>query len=260
MSWPRSTGAGGTAATVERSRRTAPATGDPRQGADQQGADQRADKQGDEWPDEQVVARVLAGERALYEVLMRRHNQRLFRVVRGVLRDDDEAADVMQEAYVRAYRGLAGFRHEASFVSWVTRIALHEAFARQRRARRLRPLTGDGGDDGHGNARDGAPDPERAAGNRELREALRREVERLPEGLRAVFVLREVEELSTREAAHALDISEENVKVRLHRAKALLRERLDDQLGREARQLYLFAGRACDAVVAAVMARLDLPA
>jgi RNA polymerase sigma-70 factor (ECF subfamily) len=213
-----------------------------------------ASREGD---DAAVVARVVAGELWLFEVLMRRHNQRLFRVLRAVLREDDEAADVMQEAYLRAYRELPRFRGEASFVTWLTRIALHEAFARLRRSRRLRPLGAPGEDAPSLPApRDPAPDPEHATGNRELREALRRELERLPEGLRAVFVLREVEELSTREAAQALTISEENVKVRLHRAKALLRQRLDEQLGREARQLYLFAGPACDAVVAAVLTRL----
>jgi RNA polymerase sigma-70 factor (ECF subfamily) len=210
-----------------------------------------------EWDDDAVVARVVAGEIALYEVLMRRHNQRLFRILRAVLREDDEATDVMQEAYVRAYRELPRFRGEASFVTWITRIALHEAFARLRRSRRLRPLAALVADEAAAAApRDPAPDPERTAGNHELREALRRELERLPEGLRAVFVLREVEELSTRETAQALEISEENVKVRLHRAKALLRQRLDERLGSEARQLYLFAGRACDRVVSAVLARI----
>jgi RNA polymerase sigma-70 factor (ECF subfamily) len=210
-----------------------------------------------DWDDDTVVARVVAGEVGLYEVLMRRHNQRLFRLLRAVLREDDEAIDVMQEAYVRAYRQLSRFRGDSSFATWLTRIALHEAFARLRRSRRLRPLVAlAGGDDAVTAPRDPAPDPERAAGNRELREALRRELERLPAGLRAVFVLREVEELSIRETAEALEISAENVKVRLHRAKAMLRRRLDDQLGSEARQLYLFAGRACDGVVAAVFARI----
>lgn len=203
--------------------------------------------------DEEVVARVLAGDTALFEILMRRYNQRLFRIARGILADDAEAEDVMQEAYMRAFRELAGFRGEARFATWLTRIAAHEALARARKRRRLVPI--DGGE---------PPDPpapttgpERETANRELQAVLRDAVEALPDPLRAVFCLREVEGLSSEQTADALGITAENVRVRLHRAKLGLRQRLDQRIGREVRRLYLFDGPRCDRVVAGVFARLS---
>jgi RNA polymerase sigma-70 factor (ECF subfamily) len=212
--------------------------------------------------DEEVVARVLAGDAPLFEILMRRYNQRLFRVARAILGDDDEAEDVMQEAYVRAFHELGGFRGEARFSTWLTRIAVHEALARGRKRRRLAPvpLPAESGGDGEGPPEPPATgadaDPERAAANRELAEALRAAVESLPEPWRAVFVMRDVEGLSTEETAAALGITPENAKVRLHRARAALRRHLDDRIGREVRRLYLFHAPRCDRVVATVFARL----
>lgn len=215
--------------------------------------------------DAEVVARVLAGETALFEIVMRRHNQRLFRVARGIVTDDSEAEDVLQEAWVRAFRALAGWRGEASVATWLSRIAAHEALARVRRGRRLVAMDGGRGAAGGGSGREppDPPDPrdrgaapERSAENRELHAALRATLDELPEPLRSVFVLREVEGLSSRETAEVLDISPENARVRLHRAKAELRRRLDDRLGREVLRLYLFDGSRCDRVVAHVLGRL----
>jgi RNA polymerase sigma-70 factor, ECF subfamily len=202
--------------------------------------------------DEEVVARVLAGDASLFEILMRRYNQRLFRIARGILADDAEAEDVMQEAYVRAFRELAGFRGEARFATWLTRIACHEALARARKRRRLVPIEGGGPPDPPAQT----PGPEREMENRELQAVLQQAVEALPEPLRAVFCLREIEGLSTEEAADALDLSVENVRVRLHRAKRSLRQALDQRMGREVRRLYLFDGPHCDRVVEGVFARL----
>lgn len=202
--------------------------------------------------DEEVVARVLAGDASLFEILMRRYNQRLFRIARGILADDGEAEDVMQEAYVRAFRELAGFRGEARFATWLTRIACHEALARARKRRRLVPLAAGGPPDPPAEA----PGPERELQNRELHAVLQEAVEALPDPLRAVFCLREVEGLSTEEAADAMGLTVENVRVRLHRAKRSLRDALDQRIGREVRRLYLFDGARCDRVVEAVFARL----
>jgi RNA polymerase sigma-70 factor (ECF subfamily) len=208
--------------------------------------------------DEEVVERVLAGDSSLFEILMRRYNQRLFRVARSILADDAEAEDVMQDAYVRAYRELAGFRGEARFATWLTRIAVHEALARARKRRRLVPIAAsvDGRE---------PPDPpaltrspEREAENGELRAVLQETVEALPDPLRAVFCLREIEGLTSEQIADAVGISIENVRVRLHRAKAALRQKLDDRMGREMRLLYLFDGACCDRVVEGVFARLAL--
>jgi RNA polymerase sigma-70 factor (ECF subfamily) len=205
--------------------------------------------------DEEVVVRVLAGDASLFEILMRRYNQRLFRVARGILADDAEAEDVMQEAYMRAFRELASFRGEARFSTWLTRIACHEALARARKRRRLVSLAPiDGGEPPDPPSE--ASGPERQLENRELHAVLREAVELLPDPLRAVFCLREIEGLSTEQTADALDLSVENVRVRLHRAKRGLRQTLDDRIGREVRRLYLFDGARCDRVVERVFARL----
>jgi len=202
--------------------------------------------------DEEVVARVLAGDTLPFEILMRRYNQRLFRVARGILADDAEAEDVMQEAYVRAFRELATFRGEARFSTWLTRIACHEALARARKRRRLVRI----GDGEPPDPPTEAAGPDREMENRELHTVLREAVEVLPDPLRAVFCLREVEGLSTEQTADALGLTAENVRVRLHRAKRSLRQRLDDRIGREVRRLYLFDGLRCDRVVEGVFSRL----
>jgi len=210
--------------------------------------------------DEEVVERVLAGDTSLFEILMRRYNQRLFRVARGILADDAEAEDVMQEAYLRAFRELAGFRGEARFATWLTRIACHEALARAHKRRRLVPITGSGGGDGGEPPEPPAetPGPERDLENRELQALLRAAVDVLPDSLRAVFCLREIELLSTEQTADALGLTAENVRVRLHRAKRSLRQTLDQRIGCEVRRLYLFDGPHCDRMVENVFAGLLL--
>lgn len=203
--------------------------------------------------DEEVVERVLAGDASLFEILMRRYNQRLFRVARSILADDAEAEDVMQESYVRAFRELAGFRGEARFSTWLTRIACHEALARARKRRRLVPIDG-GGEPPAPPSETGGP--ERDLQGRELQAALRGAVEALPDPLRTVFCLRDIEGLSTEQTADALGLSIENVRVRLHRARRNLRGALDERIGREVRRLYLFEAPRCDRMVESVFARL----
>jgi RNA polymerase sigma-70 factor (ECF subfamily) len=207
--------------------------------------------------DEEVVARVLAGDVSLFEILMRRYNQRLFRIARGIVADDAEAEDVLQEAYLRAFRELAGFRGEARFATWLTRIACHEALARAQKRRRLVPLTG-GNEPPDPPAE--TPGPERDLENRELHALIRTAVEVLPDPLRAVFCLREIESLSTEQTADALGLTVENVRVRLHRAKRSLRQTLDERIGREVRRLYLFDGARCDRVVERVFVLINDPA
>lgn len=208
------------------------------------------------WSDEQVVAQVLAGETALYEILMRRYNQRIYRAVRAILRDDSEAEDVMQDAYVRAYRHLAQYEGRSSFSTWLTRIAVNEALARVRRKGRTEPL-----DEFFA---DGEPaanpqitlDPEQNVSNAELTHLLEESILALPEPYRAVLMLRDIEELSTAETAEVLDVSEENVKVRLHRGRALLRKGFFERVGLTAKEAFPFMGARCDRVVRGVFDRL----
>lgn len=205
------------------------------------------------WPDEEIVRRVLGGEKALFEILMRRHNQRIYRIVRGILNDDAEAEDVMQDAYVRAYQHLAGFEGRSTFVTWLSRIAMHEAFARAQRLKKQTSL-----DPEHEIALSANPEnnPERSAANMELHNALESAISSLPQKYRSIIILRDVEEMTTSEAASALEISEESVKVRLHRARALVRRKLYKQSGQNVRELFAFPATRCDRVVAAVLARI----
>lgn len=210
--------------------------------------------------DEEVVARVLAGERSTFEIVMRRYNQRLYRVVRAILRNDSEAEDVMQDAYVRAYEHLDQFAGRAKFSTWLTRIAVHEALTRQRRANRYQELDpmseGDGGDPMDGLA-SMALNPEEQASNSQIRGLLEDAVEKLPDAYRTVFMLRDVEEMSTTDTANVLEITEENVKVRLHRARALLRKSLYTRAGTERKEAFNFHAVRCDRVVKNVFERIQ---
>jgi RNA polymerase sigma-70 factor (ECF subfamily) len=207
--------------------------------------------------DEEIVEQVLSGDGSAFELILRRYNQRLFRVARGILGDDAEAEDVLQEAYVRAFAHLDQFEGRSKFSTWLTRIAVHEATARRRRRRRMR-LVDLGNEEGlcmppisH--------NPEAEASRVELGALLRELIDMLPSSLRAVVMLRLVEGLDTDEAAECLGLTSANVKIRLHRARSLLREQIDERIGEEARQLYQFDGQRCDRIVQAVMSRVSQP-
>lgn len=209
--------------------------------------------------DEEVVVRVLAGETGMFEVVMRRHNQRLYSVARAILRNDGEAEDVMQDAYVGAYEHLNQFAGRAKFSTWLTRIAVHEALARQRRGNRyqeLEPMSERKGDpmDRFASL---TPNPEQQASNSEIRRLLEEAVDSLPDNYRAVFMLRDIEEMSTTDAADVLEITEENVKVRLHRARALLRKSLYVRAGMEKKEVFNFHAVRCDRVVKNVFERIQ---
>jgi RNA polymerase sigma-70 factor (ECF subfamily) len=209
------------------------------------------------WTDEEVVERVKAGDTALYEIVMRRYNQRLYRVARAILHDDAEAEDVMQDAYVRAYQHLDQYAGLAPFSAWLTRIAVHEALARLRSRNRTEQLeeTGQNGELSM-NMVETSLDPEQNASRAELGQLLEDAVLGLPEQFRTVVMLRDVEELSTSETAAALDLSEENVKVRLHRGRAMLRGWLFARVGAEGKNAFPFMGVRCDGVVRCVFLRL----
>jgi RNA polymerase sigma-70 factor, ECF subfamily len=205
--------------------------------------------------DEEVVVRVLDGDKPLFEVLMRRHNERVYRAARAITRDDSEAEDVMQEAYVNAYAHLGQFDGRAKFSTWLTKIAVYEALARVRRKGRYEPL------DDHSLERlmptTPSPDPERQAFGRELAALVESAVDSLADGYREVFMLRDIEGLSTAEAAEVLDVSEDVVKTRLSRARHAIQQDLLDRTGAAAAAAFTFGQSRCDRVVAAVLARLD---
>jgi len=208
--------------------------------------------------DAEVIARVLAGETALYEIIMRRYNERLYRVARAILRDDGEAEDVMQDAYVRAYKSLAQFEGRSAFATWLTRIAVNEALQRRKQRLKMEPIDFQNGAEDHIMELAALGDsPEQNYGRQEITGILEQAIAALPERYRVVYMLREVEEMSTEEAAESLDISEENVRIRLHRARGLLKKYLVEKAGLAARHAYPFHLSRCDRVVANVFARIN---
>jgi RNA polymerase sigma-70 factor (ECF subfamily) len=207
--------------------------------------------------DQEVVAQVLAGNTALFELLMRRYNERLFRVARAIVRDEAEAEDVMQQAYVNAYLHLDQFNGTAQFSTWLTRIAVHEALARVRRQGRYEPLVDEESLTAERSMeRTTTFDPERLAASGELRSLLEASIDTLPDGMREVFVLRDVEGLNTLETASCLDVSGDVVKTRLSRARATLRRAILDRTGTTMPEVFRFYRPRCDRLVAAVLQQL----
>ena len=207
--------------------------------------------------DEDVVTQVLDGETAMFELLMRRHNERIYRVARAITRDDREAEDVMQQAYVNAFLNLRQFQGRAQFATWLTRIAVNEALARVRRRGRYEAFDDEFSKAVSLDGRGAATNPERQAFVTELRDLLESAIDELPDGAREVFVLRDVEGLSTAETAASLDVSEDVVKTRLSRARAALRQALLERAGPTAADAFRFYRARCDRVVAAVLARIS---
>ena len=216
---------------------------------------------GDPASDTALAARVAARDAGAFETLMRRHNRRLFRVARAILRSDDDAEDAVQDAYVAAYRGIGRFRGDAKLSTWLTRIVVNEAYARLRKAGGARVVALQevhemSEDEIAGPERAAPEQPDQAASRAELRRLLERHIDGLPEQFRTAFVLREVEELSVDEAAAALGVPEATVRTRAHRARALLRAALAREIDVATLDAFGFAGERCDRVVAGVFARL----
>jgi RNA polymerase sigma-70 factor (ECF subfamily) len=202
-------------------------------------------------PDAAIVRRVRAGEHALFELLMRRHNQRVYRAVRSVVPSESDAEDAMQQAYISAFTHLHQFQERSQFSTWLITIALREAFSRRRKAQGER-ISGELMDT-HSSPQ---PDPERQAYGQELRRLLESAVDALPDTYRTVFMLRDVEGLSTTETGQTLGLGDEAVKTRLHRARAMLRQTIKSQMGQVATEAFQFPAVRCDRVVAAVLAKI----
>lgn len=207
--------------------------------------------------DMHLVRRALARESDAFRAIMKAHNQRLYRIARGVVRNDSEAEDIVQEAYVRAFASLGAFRGDSSLATWLSRIVINEALGRLRKRRRTVampepqaeiiqfPLNP-------------SDDPERTMAQRQILKLVERATDSLPDVYRTVFVARVIEGLSIEETADLLGVRPETVKTRLHRARALVRKALDDQIGPVLLDAFPFAGRRCERLTSAVMRRLGL--
>jgi RNA polymerase sigma-70 factor (ECF subfamily) len=212
----------------------------------------------------ELVERARGGQAGAVRLIIRQHNQRLYRIARSILRDDSEAEDALQEAYARAFTNLASFRGEARLGTWLARIVMNEALGRLRGRRptvALDPVIATGALEAEiipfPNANPEL-DPETAVAQRELRALLERAIDDLPESFRTVLVARLIEGMSVEETAELLGIVPETVKTRLHRARRLLRDAMEKHIGPAMGDAFPFAGRRCERVAESVIARLGL--
>jgi RNA polymerase sigma-70 factor, ECF subfamily len=205
--------------------------------------------------DRLAVARVLAGDTETFADIMRRHNQRLFRLARSIVKNDAEAEDVVQESYVRAFAALSTFEGRATLGTWLARITVNEALGRLR-WHEARKLYVDELSEGEAMSPPSSS-PEQQVSDEELRPFLESAIDALPPPFRTVFVLRAVEQLSTQQTAETLGIAPETVKTRLFRARALLRDNLVARIDTQLPSVFPFLGSRCDSIVGAVMARID---
>jgi RNA polymerase sigma-70 factor (ECF subfamily) len=204
--------------------------------------------------DAELSHRVAAGDTHAFEQLMRLHNRRLFRTARAILRDDAAAEDAVQEAYLRIYRSIGEFRGESKLSTWLVRVVANEALMRRRKdGRRARIVPIHDGEYAEAALQDEVEGPQRMAERSEMRALLEREIDALPDGFRAVFVLRALEELSVDETAAALGIPEATVRTRFFRARSQLRESLSREIDVSLEDVFSFAGERCDRVVARVL-------
>ncbi len=217
----------------------------------------------DQMSDAELAARVRGGEPALFELIMRRHNRRLFRIARGILGDDAEAEDAVQEAYVSAYFKLEQFRGPDGFAGWLGQIVVNQALGRRRKRLRLVTSSLEALDEAaHRDAAavdmkspDGGPEAE--LHERQLRRLLEQAIDGLPMAFRVTFVLREIEQLSVADTARFLGIEEATVKSRMHRARRLLQRDLTSEVAAVLRGAFDFGGERCDRIVAGVLGRIS---
>ena len=215
--------------------------------------------------DAELVARARVRDEAAIRAIMQANNRRLYRIARGILRNDGEAEDVVQETYVRAFTHLQDFRGDSSLATWLARIAMNEALGRLRRARPSVdfstlapgvleaqiiqfPLSS------------ASEDPERSMAQREIQVVVEHAIDELPDGFRLVFITRVIEGMNVEETAEILGLKPETVKTRLHRARAMLRENVEKKIGPVVMEAFPFAGKRCERLTDAVLQRLGLTA
>jgi RNA polymerase sigma-70 factor (ECF subfamily) len=208
-----------------------------------------------------LVRRALARDPDAFRTIIKTHNQRLYRIARGVVRNDAEAEDIVQEAYMRAFANLGAFRGEASLSTWLSRIVINEALGRLRKRKRIVAMPGNPEAQIirfplNQNDLNPGDDPERTMAQRQILGLVERATDSLPDVYRTVFVARVIEGLSIEETADLLGVKPETVKTRLHRARTLVRKALDDEIGPVLLDAFPFAGRRCERLTQAVMRRL----
>ncbi|SAK44952.1 RNA polymerase sigma factor [Caballeronia calidae] len=209
-----------------------------------------------------IARRVVAGDRSAFELLMRRHNRRLYRLARATLRNDAEAEDALQDAYLHAYKSMSQFRGDSQLFTWLSRLVLNECFARLRRSARRQnviPIVDAPDYIEHADAMTTHDDdaPDEALARSQVRALLERKLDELPELFRMVFVLRSIEEMSVEETAQCLNIPEATVRSRHFRARSLLRESLAQEFDLAERDVFEFGGAQCDRVVASVLSKVS---
>lgn len=211
-------------------------------------------------PDAELARRVAAGERDAFTLLMRRYNRSLYRAARAILRDDAEAEDALQDAYLLAFGAIGQYRADAKLGTWLTRIVVNEALARARRGRRRAEVIQLDGMAEPGEEQDMSngehESPENAAMRAQMRLLLEQSIDQLPDAFRTVFMLRAVEEMSGEEVAACLGIPEATVRSRFFRARSLLRAALAQRVDVALEDAFAFDGERCDRIVAGVLARL----
>jgi RNA polymerase sigma factor (sigma-70 family) len=213
-----------------------------------------ADYRSSQLDDYDVVRRVIAGEKALFEILLRRYNQTLYRVVRSYLKDQDEVKDAMQDTYLKAFDKLSQFQGNSAFSTWLIRIGINEALQRLRKIKKERQIYIDSPEIGLGafhQIPDKQMNPEKIIIRQEAQQLLEQAIDSLPEKYRVIYMLREVEGLNNSQITECLNLTESNMKVRLHRAKSLLKEKLLAMS--TPAQVFEFGNTRCDAVVTFVM-------
>jgi RNA polymerase sigma-70 factor (ECF subfamily) len=215
----------------------------------------------EKYGDEELVAQARGRDEAAVRVITQRYNRRLFRVARSILRNDAEAEDVVQETYVRAFTGIDHFRGDSAFGTWITRIAMNEALGRLRKRRPTVDWESYGANRTpaeiiHFPVSAISKDPERTMAQGEIRVVLERAIDALPDSFRAVFVARIVEGMSVEETADLFGLKAETVKTRLHRARALLRDALDEQLGPALTDTFPFDGARCGRMTESIVQRI----
>jgi RNA polymerase sigma-70 factor, ECF subfamily len=213
--------------------------------------------------DSALISRIISGDTCAFELVMRRYNGALYRTARSIVKDDAEAEDTLQDAYMQAYQSLVRFRGESRLLTWLTRIVVNEAVARLRKsARRAEVISLDGGMDYEQPAAEAAmslgqsESPDSAAMRAETRRLLERKIDELPEAFRTVFVLRALEEMTVEEVSAVLGIPEATVRTRYFRSRSMLREALSRELDFTLEEAFSFDGERCDRIVAGVMKRV----